>query len=92
MGTPFLSSATTFANVNTTGFKESRGNFSDILSQSSGHRRHVADRPWRVGLQRVTGVHPGAFQSTLLPGDLAIDGNGFFIVKDPKTNALPVYA
>jgi flagellar hook protein FlgE len=76
------------ANVNTTGFKESRGNFSDVLSQSSGTGGTL-----QIGRGvLVTSVSPvftqGAFQSTSLPGDLAIDGDGFFIVKDPKTNAL----
>jgi len=76
------------ANVNTTGFKESRGNFSDILSQSSGTGGTL-----QIGRGvLVANVSPvftqGAFQSTSLPGDLAIDGDGFFIVKDPQTNAL----
>jgi flagellar hook protein FlgE len=76
------------ANVNTTGFKESRGNFSDILSQSSGTGGTL-----QIGRGvSVTNVAPvftqGAFQSTSLPGDLAVDGDGFFIVKDPKTGSL----
>ncbi len=76
------------ANVNTTGFKESRGNFSDILNQSSGTGGTL-----QIGRGvLVSNVSPvftqGAFQSTSLPGDLAIDGDGFFIVKDPRTNAL----
>src|SRR5262245_60715672 len=76
------------ANVNTTGFKESRGNFSDVLNQSSGTGSTL-----QIGRGvLVSNVSPvftqGAFQSTSLPGDLAIDGDGFFIVKDPKTNAL----
>jgi flagellar hook protein FlgE len=76
------------ANVNTTGFKESRGNFSDVLNQSSGTGGTL-----QIGrgvlVSNVSSVFTqGAFQSTSLPGDLAIDGDGFFIVKDPKTNAL----
>ena len=76
------------ANVNTTGFKESRGNFSDVLSRSSGTGGTL-----QIGRGvLVSSVSPvftqGAFQSTSLPGDLAIDGDGFFIVKDPQTNAL----
>src|SRR5207245_3883769 len=76
------------ANVNTTGFKESRGNFSDILSASSGTGGTLQiGRGVSVG--NVAPVFTqGAFQSTSLPGDLAIDGDGFFIVKNPKTNAL----
>src|SRR5215468_2141805 len=76
------------ANVNTTGFKESRGNFSDVLNQSSGTGGTL-----QIGRGiSVNSVSPiftqGTFQSTSLPGDLAIDGEGFFIVKDPSTNAL----
>ena len=76
------------ANVNTTGFKESRGNFSDVLNQSSGTGGTL-----QIGrgvlVSNVSSVFTqGAFQATSLPGDLAIDGDGFFIVKDPKTNAL----
>jgi flagellar hook protein FlgE len=76
------------ANVNTTGFKESRSNFSDVLNQSSSTGGTL-----QIGRGvLVSNVSPvftqGAFQSTSLPGDLAIDGDGFFIVKDPKTNAL----
>jgi len=76
------------ANVNTTGYKESRGNFSDILSQSSG-TGGTLQIGRGVSVTSVSSVFTqGAFQSTSLPGDLAIDGDGFFIVKDPKTNAL----
>lgn len=76
------------ANVNTTGFKESRGNFADVLSASSGTGGTL-----QIGrgvlVNNVTPVFTqGAFQSTALPGDLAIDGDGFFIVKNPQTNAL----
>ena len=76
------------ANVNTPGFKESRGNFSDILSQSSGSSGNL-----QIGRGvRMTGVDmlftQGSFQSTSLGSDLAIDGEGFFMVRDPATNAL----
>src|SRR5437879_13823470 len=76
------------ANVNTTGFKESRGNFADILSASSGTGGTLQiGRGVSVG--NVSPVFTqGAFQSTSLPGDLAIDGDGFFIVTAPKPHAL----
>ncbi|GIX47057.1 MAG: hypothetical protein KatS3mg131_1268 [Candidatus Tectimicrobiota bacterium] len=76
------------ANVNTPGFKQSRGSFSDILSQSFGSSG---------GLQIGRGVRmnrvdflftQGSFQTTSVASDLAIDGDGFFIVRDPDTNAL----
>ncbi len=76
------------ANVNTPGFKEGRGNFSDILSQSSGSSGSL-----QIGRGvRMTGVNSlftqGSFQTTNVASDLAIDGDGFFIVRDPDTNAL----
>src|SRR5712691_4212929 len=76
------------ANVNTTGFKESRGNFADILSQSSGSGGALQIGRG-VKVNNVTPVFTqGTFQSTSLPGDLAIDGDGLFIVKDPQTQGL----
>ena len=75
------------ANVNTPGFKEGRASFSDILSQNSG-----ASGRLQIGLGvRVNSVETlftqGSFQTTSLGSDLAIDGDGFFIVRDPNTNA-----
>ena len=76
------------ANVNTPGFKESRGNFSDILSQSSGSSGNLQIGRG-VRLNSVdTLFTQGSFQSTSLASDLAVDGDGFFIVRDPDTNAL----
>jgi flagellar hook protein FlgE len=76
------------ANVNTPGFKESRGTFSDILSQSSGSSGNL-----QIGLGvQMNSVDvlftQGSFQSTNIPSDLAIDGEGLFIVRDPTNNAL----
>lgn len=76
------------ANVNTPGFKEGRGNFSDILSQSFGSSGSL-----QIGngvlMTGVTSLFTqGSFQRTNVTSDLAIDGNGFFIVRDPDTNAL----
>src|SRR5262249_61381250 len=70
------------ANVNTTGFKQSRGNFSDILSQSSGTGGTL-----QIGRGvSVTNVSPvftqGALQSTSVAGDLAIACAGVFICTD----------
>jgi flagellar hook protein FlgE len=75
------------ANINTPGFKEGRGSFADLLSQS------FAAGNLQIGHGvRMSGVGllftQGSFQSTSVPSDLAINGDGFFIVRDPKTNAL----
>jgi flagellar hook protein FlgE len=74
------------ANVNTTGFKESRGNFADVLSESSGSSGDL-----QIGRGvRMNNVETlftqGSFQATTRASDLAIDGEGFFIVRHPETN------
>ncbi len=78
------------ANVNTSGFKFSRANFSDLLSQSSkiatapqGNRG--GKNPMQVGLgteiNSVTKMFSqGSIQTTSKNTDLAIQGNGFFVV------------
>ena len=65
------------ANMNTTGFKESRALFSDILGskmQESGVGSEIqaVDTQFQQGTLATTGN----------PLDFAIEGNGFFIVKD----------
>jgi flagellar hook protein FlgE len=76
------------ANVNTPGFKESRGNFSDILSQSSGSSGNLQIGRG-VRMNRVDQLFTqGGFQATSQASDLAIDGEGFFLVKDPKNESI----
>ncbi len=73
------------ANVNTPGFKESRGSFVDILSQGSGS----LEIGLGVRMNSVEMLHgQGSFQTTTVPSDLAIDGDGFFIVRNPDTNGI----
>ena len=76
------------ANVNTTGFKTSRMEFSDSFSQTL--RAPTSTQP--VGIQiglgnTITSVTTsflqGAFQRTDVQTDMAISGNGFFVVQDP---------
>ena len=68
------------ANVNTVGFKSSRTSFSDILSQSLSGGGQIGRG---VKLQTVSPMFTqGSFQSTSNVTDLAIDGNGFFIVEN----------
>ncbi len=66
------------ANVNTIGFKASAANFEDILAGSESN----------IGLgSRISSVvslfSQGGFESTTNTTDVAIDGNGFFVVEDP---------
>ncbi len=69
------------ANANTVGFKSSRINFMDLLSQRL------------LGLSSTTGIgsavqsidqlhSQGTFASSAVGTDLAIDGEGFFILRD----------
>ena len=78
------------ANVNTNGFKYSRANFSDLLSQTSKiatapQGKMGGKNPMQVGLgteiNSVTRIFSqGSIQTTSKTTDLAIQGNGFFIV------------
>ena len=72
------------ANVNTTGFRSGKIHFGDILSQSI---TGGAASGMQVGRGvEVTGIStqfaPGSFETTSNATDLAIDGDGFFTVKD----------
>jgi flagellar hook protein FlgE len=76
------------ANVNTTGYKQSRVDFEDTLSQAIGS----GSASNQVG----TGVATGAIQSNFVQGtiantgytsDLAISGQGFFSVVNSDTSA-----
>lgn len=73
------------ANVNTIGYKKSTINFQDLLSQNmSGGGAN----PMQVGLGSATGAinvnhNAGSSMTTGVGTDLAIMGDGFFIVQDP---------
>ncbi len=79
------------SNVNTIGFKKSRVNFQDILSQTmSGAAAPTAEKggvnPKQVGLGMTIAsidkiFSQGSLQTTGLNLDLAIQGDGFFVVK-----------
>lgn len=80
------------ANVNTTGFKVGRVRFTDILNQlvrgaSGPTEQRGGVNPLQIGLGAVVGavdtIHTqGALQLTGKPSDLAIQGDGFFVVSD----------
>ena len=78
------------SNINTTGFKRNRVNFQDILYQQlQGAARPTAEiggvNPREVGLgmsvASIDTVHTqGSLQTTGIGTDLAISGNGFFVL------------
>lgn len=75
------------ANVDTVGFKSANMQFADALSQTIGSNS--------AGVEQLgTGVETssiadnftqGSFSSTGVPTNMAINGNGFFVVKDPSS-------
>ena len=80
------------SNVNTTGFKRGRVNFQDMISQQlAGAAKPTEElggvNPKDVGLGMTIATieqvfTQGNLQSTGVSTDVAIQGNGFFIVKD----------
>ncbi len=71
------------SNVNTIGFKGSRYNFADLLSSSIGNVNIG-------GGVRLSSTVPNLMQGSIITTgvvtDLAIDGDGFFIVNDGEGN------
>ncbi|WP_017378977.1 flagellar basal-body rod protein FlgF [Paenisporosarcina sp. TG-14] len=76
------------SNVNTIGYKKSTINFQDLLSQNLSNS---GVNPMQVGLGSTTSsinvIHtPGASMTTGVGTDLAIMGDGFFVVQAPGAN------
>jgi flagellar basal-body rod protein FlgG len=87
--------ANNLANVNTTGYKKERAEFKDLLYVSLSRAEVVDGQGRPVGLQVGHGVRPsaivknftqGSMQATGNPLDFAIDGDGFFVVRDQNDN------
>ncbi|GFO67304.1 hypothetical protein GMLC_08830 [Geomonas limicola] len=71
------------SNVNTTGFKESRSLFSDLLSGNAGANSQVGRG---VQMQAVQNIFTqGSSQSSENVTDLCIQGNSFFALKSPTS-------
>ena len=80
------------SNVNTTGFKRGRVNFQDMISQQmSGAAKPTEEiggvNPKEVGLGMTvasidTIFNQGNLQTTGVSTDIAIQGNGFFVLKN----------
>lgn len=80
------------SNVNTTGFKRGRVNFQDMISQQVGGAAKPTEElggvnPKDVGLGMTIATieqvfTQGNLQTTGVSTDVAIQGNGFFILKD----------
>lgn len=82
------------SNVETTGFKASSVSFADQLSQtirggSAGTGTVGGTNPMQVGLGTTIGstdlnMSQGTLTSASSPTDMAIQGNGFFMLADPS--------
>jgi len=83
------------ANVNTTGFKKNRVTFQDMLSQSQKGAARPNNQvggvnPQQVGLgmqiASIDTIHTqGSMQTTGVKTDVAIMGNGFFVLRNGDT-------
>ena len=72
------------ANVNTIGYKHNRVNFQDLLSTSVGGDTKIGQG---VTIGNIQNVHKqGSFEATEVETDVAIDGNGFFSLRDEAGN------
>jgi flagellar hook protein FlgE len=77
------------ANINTVGYKSSKVDFTDLVSQSVGGS---SANPMQIGLGVSTGsISPvfsqGAIENTKEPTNVAIQGSGFFIVRNDGGNS-----
>ncbi len=82
-------SGNNLANLNTPGFKASQVEFSDLMSQSLGSALNPAQVGMGVGpLQTNTNYIQGGITTTGGPTDVAIEGNGFFVLQDSSGQTL----
>ncbi|MEJ2031755.1 MAG: flagellar hook-basal body complex protein [Deltaproteobacteria bacterium] len=81
------------ANVNTVGFKSSRATFQDVLSQSVSTAAGTAQVGRGVTLSTVDGIFAqGSFESTTNPTDMAIGGQGFFMLRAADSPEADMYS
>src|SRR5262249_32644834 len=86
------------ANINTTAFKSSRTLFKTQFTRtlSSGTKPSDAQggtNPSQVGLGVVVGAiqrsfTPGSIETTGVPSDLSIEGDGFFVLRTPENESV----
>jgi flagellar hook protein FlgE len=77
------------ANLNTTGYKATDAQFQDLMSQSLGLGGSSTQIGMGVGMvNTVRQFTQGSVQASTGPTDAAIQGNGFFVVKDSNNQSL----
>lgn len=78
------------ANTNTVGFKAGRVHFKEMLQEYIVGGNGTSQIGRGVQMERIEKLFTqGALQFTGVPTDLAIDGDGFFIVNDPNLQQSP---
>lgn len=87
MGTAMSVISNNISNVNTVGFKASRANFQDLLSQTTQGGAGPQQVGRGVQLSAITQIFSqGSFQNSAQDTDIAIAGDGFFQVRDANTS------
>jgi flagellar hook protein FlgE len=80
------------ANINTVGFKASRATFQDAISESISTASGSSQIGRGTGLSDINqNFSQGSFESTDSNTDLAIGGEGFFVVRDPNNEQNDYY-
>ena len=81
------------ANVNTAAFKSSRSTFQDVLSQSVSTAAGGAQVGRGVTLSTINSLFAqGSFESSSSPTDMAIGGQGFFMLRAPSSAEADMYS
>ena len=89
------------ANVGTTGYKAQNVNFQDLFYQTQGFASAPTQTLGGINAQQVgdgvkigsvdTDWSQGGFQTTGVNTNLAINGNGFFVLRDINNTGTPTY-
>ena len=81
------------ANVNTAAFKSSRSTFQDVLSQSVSTAAGGAQVGRGVTLSTINSLFAqGSFESSSSPTDMAIGGQGFFMLRASDSAEADMYS
>ncbi len=81
------------SNVNTVAYKASRATFQDVLSQSVATASGSKQVGRGVTLSTVDGLFAqGSFESSSTPTDMAIGGQGFFMLRAPDSAEADLYS
>lgn len=80
--------ANNIANVNTTGYKGTRANFQELLSDAittppTGDSRNLGQAAGALSISNQRFFEQGNIQASEQPWDMAIEGEGFFQVQRP---------